>query len=401
MPSISFNYQQCGIEAATLNGSRSGQVAHDLSLFSAPPKLGNSLDDLLSDIITQHNKAFFDTNRQGIANIILLAHEMGLVSEQEIDKSGEEGWQGFHHLYEKSITAISRSLSEEAAAIVGDTQEGHEIQNLDLLLDSVSGDFYLFVACPPRFTQLSLTNLPFVLRQIVYSCLHWLVTDAGFGIFSDDLKDYNGLFDEEIEVFKKIREEMPKAGLDEIASFICNMEDCYPFNDWYGDDFDSIFERCNLFDEVLKNSVADIFGPVLKIEEVKKNIGQWRREKSVLCQNPWAEFIAKTVEVWKDSRRNPIKDTHSVISMEGDDCGEVALYYGQAIGLGLPWEDYVTEGFFENLYNAGESPVGRSLLQPDTLPALAAKLKLLAKAQGLLSLAEKINIRMENSNGSA
>ncbi|NOS73251.1 MAG: hypothetical protein HOP36_01665, partial [Methyloglobulus sp.] len=51
---------------------------------------------------------------------------------------------------------------------------------------------------------------------------------------------------------------------------------------------------------------------------------------------------------------------------------------------------------FQGMYEAGEQPMGKVKLHPDAIPKAAGTLVMLAKARGLIRLAESINYGAEN-----
>jgi len=58
--------------------------------------------------------------------------------------------------------------------------------------------------------------------------------------------------------------------------------------------------------------------------------------------------------------------------------------------VGMSWEVEVIDQVFQGLYETGETPMAKLRLHPDAIPQAARTLLMLAKARGLIRLAEII-----------
>ena len=82
---------------------------------------------------------------------------------------------------------------------------------------------------------------------------------------------------------------------------------------------------------------------------------------------------------------------------EGDE-GDVWIDYGHCIGVGLSWEDGLITETLDAIGNACEQPSAQIVLDPLALPGIVEVVKLLAKARGLIRLAEIISIPSRGQN---
>ena len=374
---------------------RSHPIAHDLRLFTQP-RLGVALDSLLDELRRSRDKADFDRNRPGIANIILLGHHMGLVSEQDIDRCVPDGWADVYRVYRKAMGGIVNSLENEATMIAGKSLKHNDFESLHIAMDKEADGFYLYLSCNMRFTQFALTEIDDGLGRMVYGCLHWIVRDPGFGILTEDLIGNSLMLDNELDTYKQYREEYPELDHEQLAKRLLEGA-VYPFCE-FTDDKDYLMERFEFLKSIIDESVEKRFGTVPSMDDIRATVIRWRYSNRVLYDDPWTRFIKQTVKAWKWSKR-------CTVAGEGEhvmaDCGgnrdDMPLDYGHAIGLGLPWESRLIDGVYQDISEAGETPMARIRLQPVALPRVAEKLKMLAKARGLIRLAEVINFGLEET----
>jgi len=169
-------------------GYQSFAPADGISLFSQP-RLGFDIGSLLDGIRQRRDQADFEKNRPGIACLILLAQELGVVSEQDIDHCVAIGWQAVYRLYKKSVHAIGNHLGDVAWNLAGREYKHDAYEPLVISLENEDGQFYLYLSTDLRFSQFDLLTLDIELAKLVYGCLYWIVRDLGFGLLANDLLD--------------------------------------------------------------------------------------------------------------------------------------------------------------------------------------------------------------------
>lgn len=383
---------QADFAEAAKTGDRqyqSSPSANSLDLFMQP-RLGFALDGLLDNIRCHRDKADFDDNRTGIASLILLAHHLGLVSEQGIDQCVASGWQDIYRLYQSSMTAIVSYLGNIAGTVAGKGLKHDSFEPLHLVMDNEYGHFYLYISTELRYTQFTLTELDVELGRMVYGCLYWIVRELGFGLLAKDMLDRSVLLDEELEAFLEFRQKYPVLDYGDMAKLVVEA-DMYPFTE-YGYDDEGLIGRFALLACILDNKVESHFGQVPKMDEIRSAVAGWWRSNRECYNDPWVGFIKQAIKAWKWAKgcNGAIVET-----CEGN-MNDMPLDYGHAIGIGLPWEDAVVDASFQGMYEAGEQPMGKIKLHPDAIPKAAGTLVMLAKARGLIRLAEAINYGAEN-----
>lgn len=362
--------------------------AHDLTLFKQP-RLGVALDGLLDDIRYRKDLADFEQNRAGIAAVILLANSLGVVSVKDIDQTVSEGWHSIYRLYRSSIDRIVEYLGHEAGVIAGLEFEHGGFEPIRLSIEKQDDGYYLYLLTFPRFTQFDLLELDGNLRRIIYGCLHYIVREIGFGILADDIAGASIMIYEEVDTYKKYRDKNPTFNREELAILMFNDGDNF-FSD-FAEDPEQVTERFELLESILDNTVESKIGTVPSMSEIRAAVIDWKRSGSEIYHNAWVQFVKQTIKVWK-SFRNFQKPLDGERMLEGCD-GEMndsPLDYGHAIGIGCPWEDEVAESFYQDIYQADEVPMARIKLQPVAISKTAEKLMMIAKARGLIRMAEII-----------
>ena len=384
----SVQIQSSSAAWASNKGYRPDYSANDMTVFTQP-RLGVALDVLMDDIRYSQEKVNFDKNRPGIASLILLAHDLGLVSETEIDSCTTNGWREVYRLYRASIKQIERYLGKEAESIAGIGLDHREFNSLDISMDKSSDGFYLYLTTSMRFSQFTLVDLDNDLGRMIYGCLDWIVRDMGFGIMANDLFGASMMMDEEIECFNKLRQQHPTGTIVELATLAMNDEESI-FSEIY--DFDDTVCRLEFLKSIVENSVESIFGNPPTIPEIRKKVIEWRKSNKENYNSPWIKFIKETIHAWKSVRDFQCAGSGLGIleHCEGE-IGDIWLDYGHAIGIGLPWEEEIVDGIYQDTMQTGEFPLAKIKLQPIAISKIGERLKMLAKARGLIRLAEVIN----------
>jgi hypothetical protein len=362
--------------------------AYDLILFKQP-RLGVALDGLLDEIRYRKDLADFERNRSGIAAVILLAHSLGVVSVQDIDQTVAEGWHSIYRLYRSSLDCIVDYLGHEAGIIAGLEFEHGGFEPIRLSMEKQGDGYYLYLLTYPRFTQFDLLELEGNLRRIIYGCLHYIVREIGFGILADDIASASMMIYEEVDTYKQYRDKNPTFNREELAILMFNDGDNF-FSD-FAEDPEQVAERFELLESILDNTVESRIGTVPSMNEIRAAVIEWKRSGSETYHNAWVQFIKQTIKVWKSFRhfQKPL-DGEAVLEGCDGEMNDVPLDYGHAIGIGCPWEDEVAESTYQDIYQADEVPMARIKLQPVAISKTAERLTMIARARGLIRMAEII-----------
>lgn len=369
---------------------RPDHFANDLTLFKQP-RLGVSLDGLLDEIRYRKDLADFEQNKSGIASIILLAHNMGLVSEQEIDRCVTDGWRDIYFLYRSSIKSIVEYLGNESGNIAGEKARHDSYETLWVSLAKESDGAYIYLSAGMRYSQFYLLDLNDELRRVIYSCFNWIVNVLGFGILANDFVGASMMIAEEMDDYQIYRNKNPELNKEELASLILDEDHDTIFSEFTTEP-GYLVERFEFLDLILANSVESQFGTVMSMDEIRAAVIRWRWSEPETFSSSWVGFINQTIRAWKWFRRCTLFDQSKI--MEGCEYGGgagVSLHYAHFVGLGLPWEDAVVDDAAQNVYEAGDVPIAKLNIKPVAIPQVAEKLMMLAKARGLLRLAEITN----------
>lgn len=373
---------------AGAHGHRSDSAAPGLSLF-APPRLGIALDDLLEQVREHRAKVYCDEHRPGIASLILLAHEMGVVSERDIDRAVSGGWRAVYRLYRASLGGMAAHLEAHARAIAGIDLPHDDFESLGMALERRDGEFWLLLWCGFRFTQVSLGDVPCELGRMVYGCLGWIVNRLGFGLLAQNAVDMWFGLEEELAAYEDYRKEHPDPDHHQFAREALETG-LYPFCE-FTSDLDDLVRRLDFLRSVLDERADRWWGNPPDMAEIRATVVRWRRLSPDLYHHPWTGFIRQAVFVWKRLRHRNAAEPESVTVID-DECdeAEVPLDYAHIVGFGMSWESEIAEDFYSQLYQTGETPVLRLKLHPDAISKVAEKLESMAQARGLLRLAEVI-----------
>lgn len=370
-------------------------IADDLSVFKSV-LIGQEAKNLASSINRLKKKHYFDNHRPGIANMILLAHHMGLVSQKEIDDCSAVEWEGIYDLYELSTKNIPIKLGEESVRIAshykGDVED-FGFEALDLSLEKNGECCHLKISAEMHCSWVILVDMDKRLGEVVYSCLRWILNELSFGFLIEDMMWGFSLMADEVDVFKDYRGIHPHLSHRDLAELLLK-DEVYPFNEIYedeDDDRDSLVDRLDYLSEVLAINTKSFFGDPMGLDSIRRKVIEWRTNDRRLFDSPWCVLIRQTIKAWKWVNRLPDSEIRRSILVDGDGTdNEVGLDYGQAVGLGFSWEDNVVAEVFQGVYENGEIPVARVRLSPTAIPVIADRLTMLAKARGLIRLAERI-----------
>jgi hypothetical protein len=388
---LSVQLAESAATAASDYEYRPDHFANDLTLFKQP-RLGVSLDGLLDAIRYRKDFTDFEQNKSGIASIILLAHNMGLVSEQEIDRCVTDGWREIYFLYRSSMKSIVEYLGNESGMIAGEKakHDSYESLRMSLAIEKTGGA-YIYLSAGMRYSQFYLVDLNDELRRVIYSCFNWIVNELGFGILANDFVGASASIYEEMDDYKRYREQHPELNREELAELMFNNEDHDSILVDFAEEPEYLIERFEFLDLILANSVESQFGTVMSMDEIRAAVIRWRRSEPETFSSSWVGFINQTIRAWKWFRRCTLFDQSKI--MEGCEYGGagVSLHYAHFVGLGLPWEDAVVVDAAQNIYEAGDVPIAKLNIKPVAIPQVAEKLMMLAKARGLLRLAEITN----------
>ena len=365
------------------NDNRPVEVAAGLSLFSQP-RLGFDIGSLLDGIRQRRDQADFESNRPGIACLILLAQELGVVSEQDIDHCVAIGWQAVYRLYKKSVHAIGNHLGDVAWNLAGREYKHDAYEPLVISLENEDGQFYLYLSTDLRFSQFDLLTLDIELAKLVYGCLYWIVRDLGFGLLANDLLDCAFLMEEELESFQELLKAHPGLDYETLAQQVIDTNQD-PFIEYYGDEPEPLIERFSFLASVLDNKVDVLFGQPPALDEAARTLSDWETAGRLEYRHPWVAFIKETLTVWEWQGG----DSPALESLDGE-VNDMPLDYGHAIGVGMSWEAEVIDQVVQGMYETGETPMAKLRLHPDAIPQAARTLLMLAKARGLVRLAEII-----------
>ena len=375
--------------------SESFGIADDLSAFK-PVRLSSGVKDFSGAINRLRCKHYFDTHRPGIANMILLAHHMGLVSQQEIDGCSVEEWERIYQLFQVSAANINISLGEESERMASQYKSDVEdmgFEALELSLGKDSECCHLKITAPIHCSWMVLVDIDKSLGGVVYSCIRWILDDLSFGFLIEDMIWGFSLIGDEVDAFNEYRGKHPLLSHLELAKLLLN-DQVYPFSEIYEDedDMDSLVERLDYLSQVVGINTKSFFGDPMELDSIRRKVIEWRKNDRKLFDSPWCVLIRQTIKAWKWVNRLPDSEIRGSILVDGDGTdNEVGLCFGQAVGLGFSWEEQVVDDVYHGLYEAGELPVARINLSPQAIPDIAARLTMLAKARGLIRLAERIN----------
>lgn len=393
---LSIQADAAEIQAAGAYGHRFSPSAPDLTLFTLP-RLGVALDGLLEEVRERRARAYFDEHRPGIASLILLAHEMGVVSECDIDRAVSGGWQNVYRLHRESLGRIAAHLEAQARAIAGTDRSHGDFESLGMALERRDSEFRLLLWSGFRFTQVSLSDVPRELGRMVYGCLCWIVNRLGFGLLAQNAMDMWFDLEEELAAYEDYRKEHPDADHRQFAREALTTG-LYPFCE-FTNNLDDLVRRLDFLRSVLDERADRWWGDPPDMAEIRAAVVRWRRRSPDLYHHPWTGFIRQAVFVWKRLRhRNTAEpESFAVIDDECDEA-EAPLDYAHMVGFGMSWESEVAEDFYNQLYQTGETPVLRLKLHPVAISKVAEKLESIAPARGLLRLAEMIECSQESQN---
>ncbi|WGS88577.1 hypothetical protein [Methylomonas sp. UP202] len=367
-------------------------------------RLDFDLPALASEMVEQQSIALFRQNRAVYSTAILLAHEMGVVSLDEIDTGFAGGPPAITELYRESLQRIDGQLNALAQAVVGEDDDetfetiGFEFRERDRSLSD--GRHHqqvdLVLAVNPRFTPLNLVEIALDLAKVVIGCLHYIQQAGGIGLCTGDIQRTGVGFylDEELTALQNAFNAGDTGSDRELAERFLE-EARPPFNE-ITDEVDYLEERIGLLRQIIEHNPEQAFGDIPDLKGIRRFF-KAHKTQAAYVDHLWWPFIAETLAfsrfVERIKRRHPPKFSIFEADFFYSDCG---IGIGHAVGFGFDWEEELVAQLYEDIANAGETPMSHMVVDPLALNATVEKLRILAKARGLLRLAEIIELKQQD-----
>ncbi|OAI25176.1 hypothetical protein A1355_19915 [Methylomonas koyamae] len=331
-------------------------------------------------------------HRGSVANLILLARTMNLVTDTAIDQAVGAGWIGLYDCYSQTASTLADHLNQCAAKVAN--QDAHDdFSGLNLALEHKAHSAKLVVVLEPRFSQFDLLALPPELGRVIAGCLDYILAVSGLGISTDELcrSGYCYWLYEELEALQSVDETVLAQEPHLLAQHLLD-NDTSPFCDTY-EDADDLADQLQYLLELKANNVEKRFLTMPTIAEVTDTMTEWQREQNALLHSPWLTFIEQTL-LFRDYVAGCDIDTATALFESDETFGDesaCSLRFGHLIGYGFDWENRLVDDFYEDLMNTGEQPKAVIRMTPVALSGIGETLTMLAKARGLIFLAECLN----------
>ena len=392
---LSIQSETSEIVQSSIDGYLPQATADAVGQLFGQVRIETDLNNLIDDIRRRRDKADYEANRPGISCMILLAHSMGLVEEEEIDQAVAADWEAVYRLYQAVVAKIMDHLNQESMSIAGIDLEHNDFESLCFeMQQSQSEGVFLVMGIYPRFSQFSLLDMDSELAKAVAGCLKWTIFNGGIGVLVDDLSKNWMMMGEELDALKEALETQSHLSDGELAEIFLENK-VYPFTE-ITEDQEYLEDRIGYLKSVLTNNCKSLFGELPEIGEIRRMLAGWRKSNQAICQNPWVKFIRETIKVWKWVEKSGLKASECRISPCDDSHGDVYMDYGHVIGFGFDWEESVVRDVYDDIAQAGENPEGIIRLNPLACSEVGERLTLLAKSRGLIRLAEVINTDLES-----
>ncbi|OAI16237.1 hypothetical protein A1507_11805 [Methylomonas koyamae] len=394
------------IEANGANPRPRADLAIDLNPLFKEVRLNFDLQSLVGEIVEQQAIHLFRQNKAVFGTAILLAHEMGLVAQTEIDERFVDGPQAIIGLYRESLKRIDAKLNAVAQAIVGEDDDAFEAIAFEFRVREEYGrseaspkSVDLVMALNPRFTQLDLIGVDRELAKVVIGCIRYIQDFGEIGICACDIQRTGvGFFlEDELSELKVEINDGNNAGDRELAELFLERGQ-YPFDE-ITDDADYLEKRIEFLRRIINNDPEKLFGDIPDLKGIRA-FYRLHKQQAAYVSSPWWPFIEESlsfirfVEKIKKNRHPEFTLFDSAESIYSD-CG---IGVGHAIGFGFDWEEELVAEMYEDIANAGEAPMSSIAVDPIALNQTAEKLMILAKARGLIRLAEIIQINQQGND---
>lgn len=387
-------------EALGADPGRRANLAPDLNPMFREIRLDFDLPALAGEMVEQQSIALFRQNRAVYSTAILLAHEMGVVSLDEVDTGFAGGPPAITELYRESLRRIDGQLNALAQAVVGEDDEAFETISFEFRDRSLSDGRHhqvdLVLAVNPRFTPLNLVEIALDLAKVVIGCLRYIQQAGGIGLCTSDIQRTGVGFylDEELTALQNAFN-AGEAGSDRELAERFLEEGRPPFNE-ITDEVDYLEERIGLLRQIIEHNPEQAFGDIPDLKGIRRFF-KVHKTQAVYVDHPWWPFIAETLAfsrfVEKIKRRHPPEFSIFEADFFYSDCG---IGISHAVGFGFDWEEELVAQLYEDIANAGETPMSHMVVDPLALNATVEKLRILAKARGLLRLAEIIELTQQD-----
>ncbi|WP_140911839.1 hypothetical protein [Methylomonas koyamae] len=394
------------IEANGVNPCPRANLALDLNVLFKEVRLDFDLQLLVGGIVEQQAIQLFRQNRAVFSTAILLAYEMGLVTPAEIDEHFAGGSQALTGLYRESLKRIDAKLNAVAQAIVGEDDDDFEVIAFEFRVREEYGrneagpqPVDLVMALNPRFTQLDLIEVDRALAKVVIGCIRYIQDFGEIGICACDIQRTGiGFFlEDELSELKAEINGGNNASDRELAELFLERGQ-YPFSE-FTDDADYLEERIELLRRIINNDPEKLFGDIPDLKGIRA-FHRLHKQQDAYVTSPWWPFIEESLAFIRFVEK--IKKNHhpefTIFDSTGSFYSDCGIGVGHAIGFGFDWEETLAAELYEDIANAGETPMSSIALNPIALNQTADKLMILAKARGLIRLAEMIQINQQGDD---
>jgi len=388
--------QRCFEEIAGMqDGAGFGQPVPDppgLSYgWSLPPAFGPDALAVYGDLRRLQAGSLVGGDRPAVANLLLLAREMGVVSDAEIQLAvGHGDALALAGLFNEASSRIGRRLEEIQRSFCA---ESDVLPPLDVALFSNADGCALAVATQPTLLSVPLTGMDSEEAGLVYGCLAGVARELGFGLPTGDLLEMDwhvGALCECLRAFKESGTasvaEWAALALSEGTLGVCEFYESEPdLEDALRGALDQGFTG---LPEWVKNPPS-----LRQAEAAHKAL---KHSRPSWPESPWAGFVGQCVQMLKAAKKRE-KRARLACGCDEDgfrfesDEGDCPMDYGLFIGVGLPLEETAAQNLYEQIAGVGETPTLSLRLSPVAIPWIAMELEHIAQARGLFNLAAAIS----------
>ena len=395
----SHSHEQAeGVECWAVEGQPLPAAAGLSYGWSQPPSFAPDALGLYADIRQAKAEAFVRENRPALANLLLLAHGMGVVTESELEPAVSKGGLELVALFNKAMSrmgvhldGLARRICPKATQLMGSLEVGWRCG---------WGESSLTVSTEPTGIYIPLVGtMPDDEAQVVYACL-LSITRMGFGLSPKDLIeiDYEtqALY-EALDSYRKSAQQHPGLDLDAWAGQVLSAGDLF-LSEFYENPDDLALRMRDVIDEGTFNLPAWVDAP-LTLKQAEALHKSLKKQRQGWDGSPWADFSEKTFRAVKaTSRRRKATDKAYRIQngkdyerQEWSEEGEAHLDHGAILMIGLPFEDSAANNLYEQTMGSGEYPTMVLKLEPLAIPIIRQRMEDIATAVGLYGLACQIS----------
>lgn len=338
-------------------------------------------------------RSWLHPRRMGVVNVLGACAALGLMERPVLEAApARDDASEMHALTVAGLTALARWMDAEFARGLGRCGgDFGPLAHIDLDPRGDGGTDLVFIGYGSLETRVPMERLPREIARALYAALTLCAHEAE-AMLPEDLMHFSYWIEARLDDVRALRD---RGLLDDMAAAWAYAErHCETLSGYALDGFREIVAQTREWLDGPPDwqDTRSLLGrsrrPAEAASRLLRVVWGWRRSARDLYRHPMTRVIRGMSACARRYHRDVAR--HGSITVGPPDEGETHLALLNVVRLGVAWEDPVADGIQEEMMQAGETALLRLKLDRLAYRALVARLRVMARAQGLIARAGEI-----------